>query len=747
MPMPQPMQGEVPQQGINPGGDPMQQGMPPQMQGMAEPMPPPQPSVEEQQEAVAPPDYESMVMAEQSKAGLGTNRAEGLDEDELLKIGRECKEDYEADFSTCQSWRDQVTEWMKLAVQHIDEKTYPWPNASNIKYPLVSIAAMQFSARAYPTLVPSDGKIVKAEIIGKDPQGTKLARAERVSKFMSWQIMYEMENWEEEMDRLLLIDAVMGTVFKKTFYDPYTEKIHSCMIDGRELVINYFAKSINTALRVSEHVYMYDMELRGRQTAEVFLDVDIPEPTLADYDSSKDLREDDALPHFLICQSTWLDLDEDKIPKPYYVTFHRSTGTVLSIYPRFVAEGLIIRNGELCGVNPLETYTKYGFIPNPESRIYDLGFGHLLGPINESVNTIVNQLVDAGTLSNLQSGFIGKGLRLAKGEQILKPGEWKQVNSVGDDLRKQLVPLPAKEPSTVLFQLLGQLVTSGKELASVAEIFVGKMPGQNTPATTTMASIEQGMKVFTAIYKRIYRSLKEEFKKIYKLNSIYLDPNTQARVLDDETIGPDDFNTSDYDVCPGADPTAVSQTERLLKAQGLMELMPLGTLDPLEVTKRILEAQEQPNWQALMPGLQQNGEPAPPPPDPKQIEMQLKMQAEQAGHALKQQEMQQKSALAERDAHVKMAMKAQEAQTKIQTAAVLSKLKAAEAMHKQKIFMVQAAESMKAKHAKTNQEMAHKDMTQAQKLRHAEMQARQSAKEKSSKTSQSGKKATGRKGK
>ena len=148
---------------------------------------------------------------------------------------------------------------------------------------------------------------------------------------------------------------------------------------------------------------------------------------------------------------------------------------------------------------------------------YDLGFGRLLGPLNNSANTIINQLVDAGSLSNLQSGFIGKGLRIKMGETKFVPGEWKAVNATGDDIKKQIFALPVREPSDVLFKLLDLLLKSGKELASVAEIFVGKMPGQNTPATTTMATIEQGMKVFTSVYKRVYRSLASEFKKYTNL--------------------------------------------------------------------------------------------------------------------------------------------------------------------------------------------------------------------------------------
>jgi chaperonin GroES len=229
-------------------------------------------------------------------------------------------------------------------------------------------------------------------------------------------------------------------------------------------------------------------------------------------------------------------------------------------------------DGRVVEIKPTQYYTKFGAIPNPTGSFYDIGFGHLLGPINESVNTLINQLVDAGSLSNLQSGFLGKGLRVSKGESRFRPGEWKSVNVTGDDIKKHVFALPVREPSNVLFQLLGMLVTSGKELASVAEIMVGKMPGQNTPAYTTKETVEQGMKLFTAIYKRIYRSLKSEFRKLYRLNKQYLDPQEIVDVLDME-IPQSDYEGSENDVIPSADPSAASSSDKFAKVQQIFPLM------------------------------------------------------------------------------------------------------------------------------------------------------------------------------
>jgi chaperonin GroES len=372
-------------------------------------------------------------------------------------------------------------------------------------------------------------------------------------------------------------------------------------------------------------------------------------------------------------------------------------------------------------------------VPNPDGSFYDIGFGVLLGPLNESVNTLINQLIDAGSLSNLQSGFIGKALKLKMGEARFAPGEWKPVNATGDDLRKQIVPLPAKDPSATLFQLMGSLITSGKELASVAEIFVGKMPGQNTPATTTMASIEQGMKVFTAVYKRLFRSLDQEFKKIYDLNHTYLDPNHSVAVLD-ITIGPEDFDDETYDICPGADPTAVSQTEKLLKAQGLLELLPLipGLLDPIEVVSRVLEAQDQPNWQKVFSQeVQASGQLPPPAPDPKLMAIQAKMEADQRKSAVDIQSKQMQMELDGRDKMMQMQMKQQEHAQNMQMDRERTMSKAASEIAMANIYA--STERMKGQQTLQNNQQTHQQKMQQAKEQQRSSQTNNTASGKSSK--------------
>ena len=639
------------------------------------------------------------------------NIAEKLDEDKLQEIGAMCKRGFDQDCESRKEWENNIDEWTKLAIQTKEEKTYPWPKASNIKYPLLSTAAMQFAARAYPSLVPSDGKVVKSQVIGKDPTGEKQRRAEHTSIFVSYQLMHEMENWEEDMDKLLIMLPVVGTMFKKTYWDKLTEQNCSKLVMPKNIVVNYWTKCLETAERVSEIIEMSQRLYKERVNAELFLDVDLGRPQMPE-GAVNAPSNDQTTPYTFVEQHTFLDLDDDGYEEPYIVTFHKESGKVVRITARFDELGLVTNaKGDVVRIEPIQYYTKFGFIPNPDGSFYDIGFGVLLGPINDSVNTLINQLVDAGSLSNLQSGFIGKGLRLKMGESRFQPGEWKAVNATADDLKKQILPLPTKEPSNVLFQLMGSLISSGKELASVAEIFVGKMPGQNTPATTTMATIEQGMKVFTAVYKRLYRSLAKEYKKLYRLNEVYLNPQTYVEVLD-ANVNPQDFKSIGYDICPGADPSAISQTEKLLKAQGLAELLPMGVLNPLKVVMRILEAQEQPNIQELIPPeVAQTGQP-PQQPDPKAQELEMKMQMEGKKAEMKQQELEFKSQLQQRDQEFKQSMEAQRQQFDLQMKAAEAKLNLAIKEHDTRSKMVQNSQQH-------TQKVVHAEQSHNQKLQHA----------------------------
>ena len=660
------------------------------------------------------------------------NLAEELDDNTLISIGNDVVEGYETDKASREPWEKDLKTWTELALQISGNKTYPWPNAANIKYPLLATAAMQFAARAYPTLVPSDGKIVKCRITGFDHDGEKTKRAERISKHMSYQVLEEMEDWEEDMDKLLICLPIAGTCFKKTYWNPNKQRNCSILVLPKTLVVNYFCRRLEEAERITEVLTQTKRKVKELQNQGLYLDVKLSDPSVGTEDPTKSINEafqnttseDNTTPYIVLEQHTYLDLDQDGYSEPYIVTVELDSHKVLRIIPRFNGDSVIVdEKSKVISIEATQYYTKYSFIPNPDGGFYDLGFGRLLGPLNNSANTIINQLVDAGSLSNLQSGFIGKGLRIKMGETKFVPGEWKAVNATGDDIKKQIFALPVREPSDVLFKLLDLLLKSGKELASVAEIFVGKMPGQNTPATTTMATIEQGMKVFTSVYKRVYRSLASEFKKIYKLNREYMNNEEYISVLD-EPVQQEDYKGPENDIYPGADPTAVSSQEKQAKIQAVMQLLQLGTIDPMAVTMLYLEAHEIPNPEKLMKQPQ-------PQPDPKMEAIKAKAQVDQQKAQIDMQVAQHKMQLEQATKEQELQMKAAQVQQELEAKKMQAILDAqlAQATQGSKMQMEQQAAQAKmgqqAQQSKLNmvtQAMSHQQTMQQQAEQHKQQQ-------------------------
>lgn len=572
------------------------------------------------QEYIETPDVEMEDEFEATRLLQMDNIAEDLDDDLLMEIGKEVVRGYDIDEKSRSEWLDRYESWINLAMQAIEKKNFPWPNASNVKYPLLTQAAISFQARIYPALL-SGPKIVKGRVIGKDPSGDKLRSAIRIETHMSYQVLEQMEEWEEEMDRLTLILPIVGCVFKKSYYSEMLRRNVSEVVLPHDLCVDYYAKNLDTARRVTHVLELSRNDLYERMKGGVYLDVELG--TTEQYSESRARRrrvqesqskksppagEDQKnIPREILEQHTFYDLDGDGYEEPYIITVDLQSKKVLRIVARYEA-GDIERtaDGDVLRITPAQYFTKYSFVPSPDGSFYDVGFGLLLGSLNESINTAINQLFDAGTLSNMQSGFIGRGLRIRGGKRRFHPGEWKVANASGQKLKENIVPLPVREPSTVLFSLLGMLVESGERLASIVDSLTGENPGQNQKATTTLAVIEQGLKVFSSIQKRCYRSLKSEFKKLHNLNSIYLEPREYYDVLDDPEAEQQEVYRTDYqndrtDVIPFADPNVSSESQRLIKAQALLELQQMGfNLNPEIVKRRVLEAQNQQDIEELM---------------------------------------------------------------------------------------------------------------------------------------------------
>lgn len=577
------------------------------------------------------------------------NLAEDLSEDLLVTIGTDLAKLVEEDDTSRQEWLEDQDSWLKLASQVKDVKTYPWQGSSNVKYPLMTVSALQFHARALPGLINSNNP-VRARVVGKDPQGEKLKRANRVGKFMSYQILEEMTDWLDEMDRMMLVLPIIGLCYKKTYFSENKGEVVSKLIMPRDLILNYHAQDYSRA-RMSHVIFMDENELMEYQRGDIFLDVELSHPS-KEVEGVRDetiglshIGADDE-PFEIVESHCWLDLDEDGYKEPYIVTYHRDSEQVLRIVARWEENGVQYNEKDkVVKIIPTEYFTPYTFIPDPNSSVYGIGFGRLLGPTNETVNTLINQLVDAGTLANMQSGFMSRGLKLQGGASRFRPGEWKVVNTTGAELKNSIVPLPVREPSGTLFQLLGMLIDSGQRISSVTDIMSGENPGQNQAATTTMAVLEQGLKVFNGIYKRIHRSLGKEYKKIFRLNGYYLDEDRYNMLLDEGALKPEippnaspeeaemlmkqaqqnpqpvatieDFTAEGLDIIPTSDPEFLSDNQKSMKAQSLLQKATSGLpVNVMVATRRTLEAEGHDDIDEIM-----NMPPPQPSPDDKKLQL------------------------------------------------------------------------------------------------------------------------------
>ena len=547
------------------------------------------------------------------------NIAQDLDDDILGKIGREVVSGYLLDDDSRSEWKERNEDGLKIAMQVKEHKTHPWPNCANIMFPLISTAAIQFASRAYSEIVRGRD-IVHAAVNGDDPTGEREDRAKRIGEHMSYQLLDEMPEWECDTDQLLHILPLVGCHFRKTYYSDLYKRNISEGVLANHFVVNYNAKDLATCRRATHEIYLYKNEALEKERFGLWL-----ESEGGDY--SKEDAEDQEL---FLEQYCWLDLDGDGYEEPYVVMVHKETEKVKRITARYEMSGITespVKKGVVAKIDPVEYFTKFSFIPSPDGGFYDLGFNILLGPLNDSINTLLNLLVDAGTLSNLQSGFISQGIRVRGGNYSFRPGEWKIAMNTGQVLKDSLVPLPAREPSGVLFQLLGFLNDNAMRLASVSETMSGETPGANVPATTVLALIEQGLKVFTSIYKRIFRSLKSEYAKLYRLNSIYLPDQAHYRILTtSKAIARQDYILNDCAVEPVADPTQASEALRLAKARALMEIMQSMPLpeQKVEILRRYCEALSVTNLDKLFPMDKiQAAMNAPPPPNPELLRLQL----------------------------------------------------------------------------------------------------------------------------
>lgn len=547
------------------------------------------------------------------------NVAEHFDEDYRAALGRAAVEGFDKDRISRAEWEDRMEKASKIALQVKEAKTFPWPDASNVKFPLLTIAALQYHSRMYPALLDMP-TLVQCTATGADPQGEKAKSGKRIGEHMSWQLCEEDEAWEDEMDRTLFVQALMGSCFKKSYrHDGKGHNVSECVLP-QDFVVSYYTKDLATCPRATHVLTWYHNDLQERILTGKIFDTALEAPTSAPAEFGKlDAARDEAqgvtrvvddpdAPFTILEQYIYLDLDGDGLKEPYTVWVRYDTRQLLRVLPRFLPSGLkyeTIRGEKtLVRIEAEQYFTKYGLIPSPDGGFYDLGFGSLLGPLNESIDTSINQLFDAGTMSNAGGGFLGRGARIKGGAVTFKPNEWKRVDSTGDDLRKSIVELPRREPSAVLFQLVGLLIEYGQRVAGAPDIVQGQNPGQNTPAETSRNMMEQGIKAFSGIYKRTYRSLKQEFRKLYRLNQLYLEDEqgfVDSNGFETKVLL-EDYKAPVSAVRPAATSYYLSDGQRIQQAIAIREAsMSAPGYDLREVNLYYLEAWKVPNPERFLP--------------------------------------------------------------------------------------------------------------------------------------------------
>lgn len=503
---------------------------------------------------------------------------EYIDETRLGEIGAECSRGYEIDLSSVSERFSQIRKNRKMAAQEVQKKTTPWPDASNVKYPLITSSAYQFNARSYATII-NNNTIALARIIGEDPDGQKQERADRVSSHMSYQMTEEMDGWETDMDSLLLALPIDGVAFKKIYYDSVEKVNVADFVGSIDLIVNNSTKSLKYAPRASMEFSLYPYEVMEQIASGLFKEWrdEVPD------DNKQEPIE-------FVEQHCRIDLDDDEYSEPYIVTFTKEGGEVVRVTANYRQDDIIEVDDEIIKIKPTQYFVKYQCFPDPEGGFYSRGFADLLSPINDSIDTTLNQLLDAGTLSNRQSGFLAKGFRVKSGQLKFIPGEWKKVDFTGTSLKDGILPLPVRDPSIVLFQLLGVLMEAGKEISSIQDVMTGG-GGQNMPATTVLALIEQGMTVYTAIFKRIYRSLKEELGLLYDLNGLHLEATEYQGMHDSpQAIAKADYEKESKNIRPAADPSMATDIQKAAKSQLLLQFKGDPVMNQIAINAEVLKS-------------------------------------------------------------------------------------------------------------------------------------------------------------
>ena len=572
------------------------------------------------------------------------NLAEVLDDSVLGELSSELREFYESDQESRSEWEDGYTKGLDLLGIKYEERTQPFQGASGVTHPLIAESVTQFQAQSYKELLPAGGP-VRTNIVGvKTPEVED--QATRVKNYMNYMITEVMEEFDPDTDQMLFYLPISGSTFKKVYYDETKQRPVSRFIPAEDLVVPYSASDLATASRITHVLRMDENQVRKLQVAGVYRDIDLS----VDYDSEEDevkakVRELDGLEkshtddlftilemHIDLDIEGFEDLDQNGEPTgiklPYVVTLDQGSGEILSIRRNYREDDPLKRK--------IQYFVHYKFLPG--LGFYGFGLIHMIGGLGRAATSILRQLIDAGTLANLPSGFKARGIRIRNDDEPLSPGEFRDIDAPGGDIRNSIIPLPFKEPSATLGQLLGVLIESGRRFVSIADQQVNNMGGQEMPVGTTVALLERGMKVMSAIHKRLHYAQKTEFRLLAGIIRDYLPAQYPYMVAGgNANVMQTDFDDR-VDVIPVSDPNIFSMAQRVTLAQTQLQLAQSNPqMHNLHAAyKRMYQALEVQNIDEILP----------PPPQPQPTDPSIENARGLAG------EMLQAFAEQDHDAHM-----------------------------------------------------------------------------------------------
>ena len=517
---------------------------------------------------------EEEVQEERPQDDFNANLAETMDERELKDMAMELIEEYKKDKTSRKEWEDAYIKGLDLLGTKYQEVTKPFKGASGVTHPLLAESVTQFQAQAYKELVPSDGP-VRTQVIGLQTAATE-QQADRVKDYMNYLLMEEMEDYTTDMDQMLFYLPLSGSTFKKIYYDELLDRPVSKFIPAEDLVVPYYASDLKDCERITHVIKMTQNDVTKKMAAGFYRDIELIDSTTEPDSVQKKLNELEGVKgtgsdylntilemHVDLNLDDYEDFDDKakKIKIPYIVTIDEGSGEVLSIYRNYKPKDFTYAR--------CEYFVHYKFLPG--LGFYGFGLTHMIGGLSQAATQSLRQLIDAGTLKNLPAGFKSRGIRVRDDDQPIQPGEFRDVDAPGGNIRDQFFNLPFTEPSPTLYNLMGFVVQAGQKFAAITDSNIGN-DAQNRAVGTTMALMERGSRVMSGVHKRCYYAMRLEFKILARICGEYLPPEYPYDVYGGpRTIKQTDFDKR-VDILPVADPNIMSMSQRVTLAQAQLQI-------------------------------------------------------------------------------------------------------------------------------------------------------------------------------